>query len=785
MREQRTYFELGRIQSNGDWFWYALLLALLAVGIVWLYRRDTPGRPLWVRLALSALRIAAVLIVFGIFLDPQLRTEITVKRPSRILLLADTSLSMSLEDVELSSSSRISRHTQMQEAITDESFLRTIRDRNDVAVYSFGRVLERIKLFGRRGAAFATASSPEQEPVEEWTARLTPREDQSRLAEAVAGALREETDVPLAAVIVLSDGQMNAGGRVEGAIQSALRREVPIHTVRFGATSGHRNLRITDLVVPTRAFPGDEVRITASVSGTGIDPSQPVPVTVTVEDAANVKSPKQIYNERLAIPADGTALPIDVRYLPDAVGNWRIRVGTPDLEDEIRSDDNVALGNLEVIDRKTKVLMLASGPSREYQFLRNLLHRDKSVELSVLLQSALDPIAQDADHVLGQFPSTREELLQQDVLVAIDPDWADLQPAQRNLIVDWLAEQAGGMVLVAGPLHTPRLARDDTLDEIQQLYPVDLKPIFTSDLQPGSETEAWGVRLTRDGQSSELALLSDDRAQSQQAWQDFSGFYWCYPVTSVKPGATVLAEFTDPRSAVSGLAPPIFASQFFGAGRIFYLGSGEMWRLRRIGESFYERWWIRLIRQMAQGRLLRGSGRGSIVLDADRYLLGATIPLRATALDGEFKPLAVESLTLAVDRPSGGSDEVTLRAETERPGRFEGSLVAKNAGEYRLRLLLPDSDERIERRLLVTVPDLEFKDPRADQALLARLAGETGGKAITPDELTELAVTIDDRTEVSVFTGIPNSLWDRGWVIALMVLVLSAEWLLRKLYALS
>ena len=47
-------------------------------------------------------------------------------------------------------------------------------------------------------------------------------------------------------------------------------------------------------------------------------------------------------------------------------------------------------------------------------------------------------------------------------------------------------------------------------------------------------------------------------------------------------GAVIYARFSDPRIAQGGQQPPYFAGQFYGSGSVFYLGSGEMWRLRAV-----------------------------------------------------------------------------------------------------------------------------------------------------------------------------------------------------------
>ena len=73
----------------------------------------------------------------------------------------------------------------------------------------------------------------------------------------------------------------------------------------------------------------------------------------------------------------------------------------------------------------------------------------------MLLQTAQTGISQDANEILDQFPSTAEELYKYDCIVAFDPDWTELDATQVELLEKWISEEAGGLIVVAGPIQTP------------------------------------------------------------------------------------------------------------------------------------------------------------------------------------------------------------------------------------------------------------------------------------------------------------------------------------------
>src|SRR5206468_1848651 len=75
------------------------------------------------------------------------------------------------------------------------------------------------------------------------------------------------------------------------------------------------------------------------------------------------------------------------------------------------------------------------------------------------------------------------------------------------------------------------------------------------------------------------------------------GFHSYHPVESVKQGAEVIATFDDPdapRIMDGKYEMPYMVSMRYIKGKTFYIGSGELWRLRLFKEAYYERFLTKL-----------------------------------------------------------------------------------------------------------------------------------------------------------------------------------------------
>jgi hypothetical protein len=127
-----------------------------------------------------------------------------------------------------------------------------------------------------------------------------------------------------------------------------------------------------------------------------------------------------------------------------------------------------------------------------------------------------------------------------------------------------------------------------------------------------------------DGQDAEFLWLASSRVASQTVWAEFKGRLLLlrrgrWP--SRGPPSTPRARRGGRLEGPAGESDPIaMAGQFYGSGSVFFLGSGETWRLRGIDDATYERFVTQLARHVSQGRLL------------PRFSAGAAARGRATAM---------------------------------------------------------------------------------------------------------------------------------------------------------
>ena len=927
-------YEFNRGSALEGWWLWALLITAIVVIVylcLWLYRRDVHELPQGIRWTLMAMRLTTIAALIFFFFDLQRRTQRSVTRPSEVVILVDTSQSMSLPGGQSSTSpSRVEQATAL---ISSSGLVDQLTAEHRTSVYAFDsepelRLLETrssgvapevtaqtetatvarpgsgpsdpIAMFGLvcigaavllsvgtlmigaagRGAnigwllfacgvclvmgivslggvyASATEKSlaeiigaegilgdhsgagsdavpavnsvdeptgdePAEPRVTDWSERIVAAGTESRIGDAIRSSLVGHDPSTLAGILLLTDGQNNGGVDPSVAATAVRRSGVALYPVGLGSSAAPVNVRVVDIDAPRRVYPGDRFAVSAVLQASGPQPitvevqlidgldqgdgeSQDRPTEASIDDDGAIPFAGEVIDSRqVRLDTDGTLSGVRFELEPQSVGRRRVavRVVAPS-EDRNRRDD-FRDARYEVVARKLKVLAVAGGPTREYRFVRNLLYRDSSVELDVWLQTGQEGMSQDADGVLRDFPSTPEALFDYDVVMFFDPDWLSIDASSLDLLDRWLAQQAGGMILVAGPVYHPqwsRLRTDPRVTRISGFFPVNLAtrgPLLGGGRQGGDT--AWPLDFTEEARRAEFLWITDEPESSFESWDAFSGVYDYVGIKDAKLGAKVYALFSDPTANVGGEQPIYLASQFYGAGRVYFQASGEMWRLRGESDAYFDSYYTKLVRWVSEGRLLRDSNRGVLLVDNSRAMVGDTITVRSVLSDDQFEPLDVPDVEAKLLLPNGRIDDLRLLPlqGEPRPGTYGGRFAVREAGSYEVRLTIGDalSEQVLRQSVQVRLPAIELERPRRNDEALTQLASVTSGVYFPIDEssdlggvASELVSNIRPQPQTTVLPGTPDADFHQRRNAVLIWLIASAltlEWVTRRLHRLA
>ena len=134
-------FEFDWPATPGRWaIAIAAIVALVAVAIG-VYRLDSRGLNRGWRVLLTALRLAVIALLVVIAVNPQERIRQMAFRPSRVAILADTSLSMRFPEksagVSNSPATQRNRADAVRALLADSPLLAELQKQHNVRIYTF------------------------------------------------------------------------------------------------------------------------------------------------------------------------------------------------------------------------------------------------------------------------------------------------------------------------------------------------------------------------------------------------------------------------------------------------------------------------------------------------------------------------------------------------------------------------------------------------------------------------------------------------------------------------
>jgi len=338
---------------------------------------------------------------------------------------------------------------------------------------------------------------------------------------------------------------------------------------------------------------------------------------------------------------------------------------------------------------------------------------------------------------------------------------------------------------------------------LRALSPVVLDQRGSTLLAAGriESTTPWPLTITPDGMQTDFMWLSDNAQTSGELWSSFDGVYSYYAAYELKPGAKALALFSDPTAAVDGQQPIYLASQFYGAGRCVFLGGGELWRVRAVGDQYFDRFYTKLVRWISQGRLLMDSDRGVLLVDRQQATLGEQVVVRAVLKDERYEPLLQSEVVARLIDAQGRNLPLVLRplADGSQPGVYTGQFPVQVPGEYSVQLQLGGlaSDKVLSVTVDGKIPAREMQQSERNDPLLRQMSVDTGGNywtgvaaAMQSDSAQglDLVERIAPQDQVAYLPGAVDQVFQLRWLSWLMAWIagsLSLEWLARRLHRLA
>ncbi len=788
--------------------WLAAGIALLGGGLIFAiyYRLEQSAASAAYKVILFGLRLLIVLLCLVVLL-PQITLHFERKGFPDVVVILDDSQSMStpdnyqdprvkaaadqlIADASLPGPERL-RLAQALVTRPDGDWLTRLLMQRKAKVHVY-----RCSTRAARIADVVEADQIKDALTSINALKATPENDSSQLGTAVRQVVNDFRGSSLSAVIMLTDGVTTEGEDLTKASKYAAQMGIPLFFIGMGDSHEARDIYPHDLQAPDTVFVNDNIVFDLRVTGSGFgDQTVPLELREKGKDAV-LKSTKVKLN------ANGTPVKVSVSYRPTDEGEKIYELKVPVQDGETDPNNNVLERLVTVRKAKLiKVLYVEGSPRWEFRYLKTLLEREsqkvvgnKSIDLKVLLVDSDREWAEQDRSAITEFP-TKAELNQYDVVILgdVDPKSPRFPKMAEHLqhLADFVKERGGGLAMLAGPRFAPFAYKGTPL---QDVLPIDLLVKQQPQEPAAGYSQGYRPELTPIGRSHPIFRFDrPDERESEEVWNGLKELYWFSEGYEAKRAAEVLV--THPRMK-HGKVPqavqsagldghPLVVQHFVGTGRCLFFGIDETWRWRfREDELNYNKFWIQTVRYLARSRT------GQIELRLDKqtpYRRGEPIRVTVRFPDDQPPPPPETEVKVVIERrPARGAEPETQTVQLAKidgsRSSYETLITRTPEGEYQFSLSSPAvQGARPRAECKVLAPPNEMEVLRMNEPDMQRAAEETRGGFYTLADADRVFAELPAGTRVTLNSSAPPlPLWNGWWVFALILGLLTMEWVMRK-----
>ncbi len=739
-------------------------LAVLAIFIgVWLtYLKTTrPISPPWKAFFVVTRGSVLVLLLFCL-LRPVITTIQTSPQETYLGILIDDSQSMSIADLPGGQS----RRDGVEEVLFDGGLVEELSDSFQIRTFRFDKGTQRIAGAGDLLQA-GTASSIDQ---------------------ALNYVNDQLSGLRLGGLLLVSDGADNSGAADPVVTaQDFGARQVPIFTVGVGKESIPEDIGIVDVSSVETVLEGSVFTVQAGIIHQGFEGQE---VEISVRDGEEV-----VASEIVTLGVSEVTRRYELEITPE-----RPELIVYDLQVELQPGEIIEENNSYsfLVDNSEKsaldVLYVEGHPRNEYKFIRRALEGDESIRLATYLQTGPEKYyrqgIESSTELSSGFPSTKEELYRYEAIILGDIEENFFNADELQMIEDFVAERGGGF-LMSGMVDEEFIGTP-----IADILPLTLieESFLPGHLRGGTRRgdhptgELFYPRLTNNGEFSPILRLSGEDSENGNLWRQLPELQGVFVTGRIKPGATVLME--HPVLQYQNQLLPIIAQQRYGSGRSMSVNTASTWRWQMMlpsDDQSHETLWRQVLRWLA----VSSPERINIDFDREYYNVGDEVNVTVVALNDQYEPDNDATLWMQTETPGEQITDTPMEWDIEEEGVYRANFTVEEEGVFNLLVDVASAaaDAELEssekRAAFVVTPSLrEFNNAGMDAGLLGRISQESGGSYFELSDVDGLADRVEF-TPNAYSREVEIDLWDKPWLLALLISLLCIDWATRRLKGLS
>jgi len=715
--------------------------------LIWRQGSGTSRMGMVRRVSIWGLQTALAALLLFLVWHPALSVSTLKPQQNIVAVVVDDSASMTTNDEN-------STRKEAAEKILNGGLLKSLQEKFQVRLYRMSDHAERI------------------DKLEELTASAKATHIGETLKEVAADA----SNLPVGAMVLLSDGSDNTGGVDLETLAEIRRQRIPVHTIGLGRETMSRDVEISNVDVAARALPESRLAATVSFHQHGYTGQK---AKITLREGSKV-----VASQEVTLKGEGTEQVESVLFNAGDAGVKTIEASIEPFANEENPRNNRVTRLVNVDPRKPRILYMEGEPRWEFKFLRRAVEDDKYLDLFTILRTAPNKLYRqeqkdggkqgltDPNELKDGFPSKVEELFGFDGVIFGSVDAPYLTKNQQEMLKQFVDRRGGGVLFLGG--------KDSLADGgWAKSAAADILPTTLPDRKNTYSFAGADVELTPEGRDSLITRIEEDPNKNMERWKKLPYIRTFEDPGEPKLGAVVLANFI-PREG-GGAKRPLLVTMNYGRGRTAIFATGGSWRwqmLQPLADMSHEMFYRQLLRWIVSDTPRHITGSTPKTLLADE----STVKLRAEVRDKTYLPASDAIVEAHITGDGVPQEVVNMTPEPLEQGVYGAEWTVPQAGSYLVEVVAKRGTEELGRDTFTFRREdgiAENFHVEQNRELLQKLSAETGGQYYKASDAQRLAKDIN-YSEAGITVRETRDLWDMPAIFLLFLGIRAAEWLLRR-----
>ncbi len=730
------------------WYFFILAAIIFAALTIFVYRYTVPPVSSGRRTLLTVLRSLALILLLFAVIEPLLRYSYSSNVPPTVAVLVDNSLSMTLTDAAGN------REAKLHKLLADPA-LKNLSEHADVRYFTFSPAFHPLSAISRDSLHLTGATTD--------------------IASAL-GQLREQALPHLQAIMLLSDGDYNDGAN---PLYEAKRLSVPLFTIGIGDSSEQKDVAVEKVLTNSIAYVQSSVPVDATIRVSGFSGARTT--------ASLLEDGKQIAQQVLSFgnsTGGSTAVgeyPVHFSFTPTTAGVKKYTVRVTPLPGEVTEKNNARSFLVKVLKNKMQVAVVAEAPSADAAAVMQELHADPNIESQLFLQQVSGQIrnltsSKDFTSVLSSTECV--------ILIGM-PGRATTTETLREIRNAVISRSLPVFFLSSRTIDVQKLSQ---WESFMPFHVNQNAPALSRQPQGGFQDEQQVFPAIPPQMQSHVLVQSGNGNGESDAWSKLPPIFSSYGTFIVKPEALVLATMKIQGVTLSN---PLIAARNAAQMKSFAVLGYGIWRWKLLAgaspetEKFFDDWFPAVVRWLVTRE---DNKRVQVVPSKEIFSQGELIDFLGQVYNESYQPIENADIRVTVkSRTAQGQYETAMHSLGG--GRYEGEIEMLPEGEYSYTAAAFGSGAEIgkdEGRFSVggsAEGGLEFSDTKMNKPLLKQMAAASGGAYADASQFDRLVREIQSRPSMKPERQTTSSefeLWNKPWLLSLIVLLFGIEWFVRK-----